>query len=144
MSTFLRLLFVVALLLNANSMSAQSAYCNSYEDFLKDNWIPLDTVNKEGPDNSQLWWWGGNSYKFSTGDKATDKILKKEAFMVKQNDTLYVNCRDFVFSDVRFGNAYGSLMFYPSLRKRVFYNPVNIKRASQLTRYFFFYVLSSK
>ena len=105
-SKFLRLLFGVALLLNANSMSAQSAYCNSYEDFLKDNWIPLDTVNKEGPDNSQLWWWGGNSYKFSTGDKATDKILKKEAFMVKQNDTLYVNCRDLVFSDVRFGNGY--------------------------------------
>jgi hypothetical protein len=105
-SKIIRLLFCVALLFNANTMSAQCAYCNSYEDFMKDNWIPLDTIYKEGPDNSQLWWWGGNSYKFSTDDKATDKILKKNAFLVKQNGILYVNCRNLVYSNVRFGSGY--------------------------------------
>lgn len=103
---FIQLLFSVVLFLNANSISAQCAYCNTYEDFMNDKWIPLDTLINEKPSNNPKSLWNGNRYTFTTGNKASDKILKKKAFVVKKNDTLYVNCRKLIYSDVHFGNGY--------------------------------------
>lgn len=103
---FIQLLFSTALLLSANSTSAQCGYCNSFEDFMEDKWIPLDTLINEEPNTKILSLWNGNRYMFTTGNKKTDKILKKKAFVVKRNDTLFVNCRNLILSDERFGNGY--------------------------------------
>ena len=88
---FIQLLFSTALLLSANSTSAQCGYCNSFEDFMEDKWIPLDTLINEEPNTKILSLWNGNRYMFTTGNKKTDKILKKKAFVVKRNDTLFLN-----------------------------------------------------
>ena len=125
---FLQLLFSAVLLLNANSMNAQCAYCNTFEDFMENKWIPLDTLINEEPSKNQQSQWDGNRYIFTTGNKATDKILKKKAFVIKRNDTLYVNCRNLIFSDVRFGNGYTQTKRIGK-HSMLFVNQMNIGKA---------------
>lgn len=50
--------------------------------------------------------WGSSDYKLTTGDKATDKILKNVAFAVMQGNTIYINCYNLKFGKTRFGNGY--------------------------------------
>ncbi len=109
-------------------MNAQCAYCNTFEDFMENKWIPLDTLINEEPSKNQQSQWDGNRYIFTTGNKATDKILKKKAFVVKRNDTLYVNCRNLIFSDVRFGNGYTQTKRIGK-HSMLFVNQMNIGKA---------------
>lgn len=102
----LRMLFLTVLFLNVNTLRAQCAYCNSFEDLMDNRWVQVDTIYNEVRSKNKQFWWGGNDYKFTTGDKETDKILKKDAFAVKRNDTLYVNCRNLTIEKARFGNGY--------------------------------------
>ena len=51
-------------------------------------------------------WVGGNDFKFATGDKSTDKKLKKTTFVIEYGDTLYVNLRTLRHDNQRFGNGY--------------------------------------
>ena len=66
----------------------------------------LDTVYCNSHSKTRQKWLGGNDYTLTTGDKTTDKILKKKAFIVMQSDTLYVNCRNLRYEGTRFGNGY--------------------------------------
>ena len=109
-------------------MNAQCAYCNTFEDFMENKWIPLDTLINEEPSKNQQSQWDGYRYIFTTGNKATDKILKKKAFVVKRNDTLYVNCRNLIFSDVRFGNGYTQTKRIGK-HSMLFVNQMNIGKA---------------
>ena len=85
---------------------AQNKYCKSYEDFKADQWTEIDTVYLDGHSKSHQLWMGGNDYKLTTGDKAQDEIIKKEAFAVICKDTIYVNCRNLRFENTGFGNGY--------------------------------------
>lgn len=86
--------------------NAQSRYCKTYEDFLEGRWEQLDTVYFHIHSKDYQGWWGGNDYKLTTGNKATDKILKNDAFAVMQGDTIYLNCRNLRYDNCRFGNGY--------------------------------------
>ena len=66
---------------------AQCQYCNTYEDFVAGRWQKLDTVYCESHSKSEKILLGINDFSLTTGDKALDKNLKKEAFIVKQVDT---------------------------------------------------------
>jgi len=90
--------------------NAQCKYCNTYEDFLADRWQELDTIYCDSHSKTRQLWWGGNDFKLTTGDKATNKILKKKAFAVMRGDTLYVNCRNLRYENTRFGNGYTKAM----------------------------------
>jgi hypothetical protein len=90
--------------------NAQCQYCNTYEDFLAGRWQQLDTIYCDSHSKTRQIFWGGNDYTLSTGDKAIDKILKKDAFVVRQADTLYVNCRNLQYEKTRFGNGYTKAM----------------------------------
>ena len=90
--------------------NAQCKYCNTYEDFLADRWQELDTIYCDSHSKTRQLWWGGNDYKLTTGEKAIDKILKKKAFAVMRDDTLYVNCRNLRYENTRFGNGYTKAM----------------------------------
>jgi len=100
----------VAGLLTALSANAQCKYCNTYEDFLNGRWQDIDTVYCDQHSKGRQFWWGGNDYTLSTGNKALDKKLKKEAFIVMQADTMYLNCRNLRYEDTRFGNGYTKTM----------------------------------
>lgn len=94
----------------AISANAQCKYCNTYEDFIADRWQKLDTIYCDSHSKTRQLWWGGNDYKLTTGEKAIDKILKKKAFAVMRDDTLYVNCRNLRYENTRFGNGYTKAM----------------------------------
>lgn len=101
-----RYFFLFAALMIFASVSGQCRYCNTYEDFLNDRWIRLGAVSFEQHSKSRQAWWGGNDYSLTTGNVNVDKTLKKNAFIVMQADTLYVNCRNLRFEGTRFGNGY--------------------------------------
>lgn len=86
--------------------NAQSRYCKSYEDYLDGRWESLDTVYYKSHSKKRQVWLGGNDYTIHTGDKAMDKVIKKEAFAIMKDDTLFVNCRNLRFEKTRFGNGY--------------------------------------
>ena len=92
------------------AVNGQCQYCNSYEDFLEGRWEKLDTVYSNSHSKSRQLWWGGNDFTLTTGDKVTDNILKKSAFVVMQADTLYINCRNLRYKKTRFGNGYTKAM----------------------------------
>ena len=92
----------------ANSLGAfsQSCYFNTYEEFVAGQYQTIDTVILSSRSKNRQKWWGGNDFTIATGDKATDKILKKNAFAVVHNDTTYVNCRKLRHDKIPFGNGY--------------------------------------
>ena len=104
--TKLRMFFFAAILLTSLTSSAQSRYCKTYEDFLEGRWEQLDTVYYDSHSKEHQAWWGGNDYTLTTGNKATDKILKNDAFAVMQGDSIYLNCRNLRYDKCRFGNGY--------------------------------------
>lgn len=73
----------------ADAMS-QCKYCNSYEDFVKDKWQPLDTLYSKKHGKGYVFLWGVGGYKLTTGDKATDATVQK-SFAAMQGKTLFVN-----------------------------------------------------
>ena len=92
----------------------QCKFCRSYEDFINDKWEKIDTIYCKKRSKSQQFWWGCNDFTLTTGNKALDKSLKKEAFIVMQSDTAYLNCRNLRHDNVLLGNEF--------TRVRRFYN----------------------
>lgn len=90
----------------AITANAQDRYCNTYEDFLDGKWQQLDSINCKSHSKSRQIWWGGSDYTMTAGDKELDNILKKEAFAVMKDDTLYVNCRNLRYEKTSFGSGY--------------------------------------
>ena len=78
----MRTIILGVLLLMTINVSGQCCYCNTYEDFLEGQWEKLDTVYCNSHSKSRQLWWGGNDFTLTTGDAATDRILKRDAFVV--------------------------------------------------------------
>ncbi len=99
---------LVHTILFANSLwaSSQSYYYNTYEEYIAGQRQPIDTVILDSRSKNRQKWWGGNDFTIATGDKATDKVLKKKAFAVVHNDTTYINCRNLRHDKIPFGNGY--------------------------------------
>ena len=96
----------LALLLMATvSVCGKCQYCKSYEDFLADKWIDLDTVYCTIHSKGHQIMWGVSNYKLKTGDEYTDRFLNT-AFVVKQADTLFVNARNLRFEKSSLGKGY--------------------------------------
>ena len=96
----------LALLLMATvSICGKCQYCKSYEDFLADKWIDLDTVYCTIHSKGHQIMWGVSNYKLKTGDEYTDRLLNT-AFVVMQADTLYVNSRNLRFEKSSLGKGY--------------------------------------
>lgn len=69
-------------------------YCMSYSDFVNGNWKPVEELTEGRTKQACQLKNRNNHYDFRTGDKAADKVLKKEAFAVMYGDQLFVNCRN--------------------------------------------------
>ena len=93
-------------LLTAMSVNAKCCYYATYEDFLEGRCVDLDTIYCDSHGTARQFWWGGNDYTLTTGNKDTDKKLKKEALILMKDDSLYVNCRKLRFEKTRFANGY--------------------------------------
>ena len=108
----IRISTLFVFLFAALNMSAQGRFCKSYDDFVAGNWTEVADLEPIHHSASHKLWVGGNDYKFETGDKAMDKVMKKEAFVIEYQDTLYVNLRTLRFEKTRFGNGYAQGLPY--------------------------------
>ena len=89
--------FVLALFCFVSMMAnAEVAkYCMSYEDFVADNWKSVDELTAGRTKQvCQIKSGDHGVFYFKTGDKQSDKVLKKEAFAVMYGQQLFVNCRN--------------------------------------------------
>jgi hypothetical protein len=107
-----RKLTTLLLLAVAMYASAQGRYCRSYDDFVAGRWTEVAQLKPIVHSTAHKVWVGGNDFKFESGDKATDKVLKKEALVVEYMDTLYVNLRTLRYQGCRFGNGYAQGLPY--------------------------------
>lgn len=105
-----KLINCILLLFVSYNASAQCRYCRTYEDFKEGKWEMLDTVYCKTHTKTHKFFYGGNEYSLTTGNKATDKIIKKEAFAVKQGKKLFVNCRNLAHQKILFGMGYAQAM----------------------------------
>lgn len=101
--------FIVALvvcLMATAFANAQNRYCLSLDDYHANRWTDLPTLQVSHRSASKKAWWGGGDVSFDTGDKALDKKLVKEAFIIENNDTMYINCRQLTFDKALFGKGF--------------------------------------
>ena len=75
----------------SNVIVKDARYCMSYEEYVNDQWKTVEQLRRVTRTESQMKWSGGTLYRFNKMDKVFDKMLKKEAFAIDFNDTLYVN-----------------------------------------------------
>ena len=103
--TLLGLLVLVSL-----KTTAQGRYCTSYDDYIAGNWIELPSLTVSPESTSEKVPDDALDYSFTTNDKSTDKKLKKEAFIIECNDSLFISlrnlrCNNGPFTD-HFAHAY--------------------------------------
>jgi len=107
-----KLLLTSLFILTVWTAVGQTSYCLSYDDFVQDRWVTVDTLSVVRRTNSAKIWSGGNDYRITASDKALDKVVAKQAFVVRQGDSLYVNCRHLQRQGVLFGKGYAKALRY--------------------------------
>lgn len=90
------------------SVVAQTRYCLSYEDFKNNKWVTLEDSVTATLENTG----GLGDLSFKTGDKDTDKLLKKEVRFIIYNDVLFVNNRKLKGKGVSLGKNYTQAFRY--------------------------------
>lgn len=89
-----------------NSVTHAGKYCLSYTDYLDGKWVDVNSLTRVTRSQSAKLWSGGGDYKFEAQDGEQEKTLKKKAFAILFNDTLYVNIGPLRHSGAKFGNGY--------------------------------------
>lgn len=102
----MHLIVYALLLLTTISINAKCGYYKSYEDLIADRYEPLDTLYCLQNGQGRKLWLGSNDYRLTTGNDSIDKVLKKNAFAIKKDNELYVNCRKLIRNKVQFKNGY--------------------------------------
>ena len=107
------ILFLFSFLCTCASISAQETktmsakYCMTYADYQKSKWIDVDEMTLVHRTESQIKWWGGGDFQFDIPiDKTLEKTIKKKAFAVYMDDTLYVNMHNLKHKGSKFGSGY--------------------------------------
>ena len=101
-----RTIIVLCLLLTSLATKAQGSYCNTFAEYIGGHFTQLEQLQMQTRSKSKRIWWGGVDFQPVTGDKATDKILKKQACVVMYHDSIYLNCRNLSCQGVAFGKGY--------------------------------------
>ena len=75
-------------------------FCMSYADYVEGNWKPVSELTEGRTNQVCQLKSDDHCVYFKTGDKASDEILKKQAFAVMYGKQLFVNCRNLRYNDV--------------------------------------------
>ena len=82
-------------------MMAQPAkYCMTYSDYKAHNWNTIESLVNGRSEMIPQIKMDESDIKVKSGDKATDRILKKEVFAISFGKNLYVNCRNLRCKDI--------------------------------------------
>ena len=101
-----RVIIAFCLLLTSLAAKGQGSYCNTFADYIGGHFTQLEQLQMQTRSKSKIFWWGGVDFQPVTGDKATDKILKKQACIIMYRDSLYLNCRNLSYQGMGFGKGY--------------------------------------
>lgn len=100
-------LTIVACVMTAMTGMAQNGYCLTYDDFKADRWVHVDTLYLKKRKAASHF-----DARITSGDKATDKMIYKKAFVVMLGDSLYVNGDKVQHLGNRFKAGYASAFRY--------------------------------
>lgn len=81
-------------------------YCTTYDDLQAGHWSSVDSVEVVTKSRTKQAWWGGKDFKFDSDNKATKRLLKKEAVAVMYRDTLLFNLNHLKDRGTLFGKGY--------------------------------------
>ena len=84
----------------------QSRYCNSYSEFMNDQWSEVDTVYMRNISNVVQSKYGGSAFKPITPNKPLRKVLKKKARFLIHHDSLFINCKGLTYGNLKFTKGY--------------------------------------
>lgn len=105
--TMKKVIYLFVLLFFTTAASAQDKMYVNLADLLSDEGEVLTTLNKTKRSKSQIALSPGADYEiYSAGNRELSKYLKKRAYAVRLNDTLYINCKQLKYKKYRFGNWY--------------------------------------
>lgn len=93
------LVFICCFSLSANAQLVK--YCMTYADFVADNWTPIEALTEGRTNQACQIKFDDDMFKFKTGDKEADKIIKKEVLAIMYGDQLFVNCRNLRRNEVQ-------------------------------------------
>jgi len=124
--TLTALLFALVISLPGKS---QSSYCLTFAEYQARQYHPIENLRMEYRSGSKSLWNGGASYKPLTGNKKTDKTLKKDARFIVFHDSLYINCRKLSCQGVVFGNWYARAWLFHN--EYILFTALNINSVSQ-------------
>lgn len=96
---FMTLAAIVCCALTA-SAQLNAKYCMTYDDFLDNRWVPIDSLVEDCEGQICQLKFSDNQYKLKTGDKEADAVLKKSTLVVEYGGYLYVNCRNLRDNDI--------------------------------------------
>ena len=105
-TNMIRHYLLIILLPLAIHIAAQGRYCYSYDDFVAGQWVEIPTIQKIDNSTSHQFWSGSGDYTITFGDKAINKVLKKEVLVVELRDTLYVNLRTLRYKNYKLGKGF--------------------------------------
>ncbi len=71
----------------------EAKFCRTFDEFLAGKWTSVSSL-LENKDKVCEMKFKDNELRFKTGEKAADKVLRKEALVLKYAGHLYVNCRN--------------------------------------------------
>lgn len=102
----MRKVIIISMLLSLVTVcKAQNRYCMTYEDFVKGNWVTVDTFSVIKRTKTEKFMSGGNDYRIVSKEKDINKAIKN-AFVIAQGDSMFVNCRHLRYQKTKFGRGY--------------------------------------
>ena len=127
MKQALLLLFFLPLTL---TVKAQSGYCLTFDEYEADTWHPLSQLELKYRSGNKSLWYGGATYKPTTGDSQTDNVLKKQARLIRHKGSLYLNCHGLSCVGRKFGNRYATAYVFD--RDYFLFTALSIQSASDV------------
>ena len=101
----MKLWTLIAIFMICGTMSSlaqkMAKYCMTYDDFVANRWIPMDSLTAGKTKQMCQLTFNNDQYKFKTGNKECDNILKNNVLAVEYGGHLYVNCRNLRCNDIQ-------------------------------------------
>lgn len=121
----MRQFILMICMMAATAVHAQVKYCNSFYDYRNSQWHELNAdVQMERNSKAKTYWWGSSEIKFVSSDKQAEKLLKKEAFAVMFEDSIYVNCKMLSCQGYKFGHGFTKALPFYNDNLMIVYLPV--------------------
>ncbi len=84
---------MIAAMMAAVSLTAQTKFCESYERYVNNQWKPYEELIPEKEPDTIRVNYDGQDFALKTSDKEVNKVIKKEVFLMSIDGQLFINQR---------------------------------------------------